>query len=337
MATNPGDSGGPVVNDKCELVGVNSWISLKEQNVNAAVDIREVRRFVEDYFTSIGSKWRDIVPAPSTQEAADVLTLVGHLESGDKSTKIKAMVALSEMGSQARLGVNSLLKLLNGSDADLRNVAAVTLEKIGKLTAAEVPVLRQALSTGNLESRRYASAMLARLGPDAEPALADLIQSLEDADSQVRKNSLRAIQQIGSAARTAFVPVLKRLDDEDRGIAQLAAEVLRAYGNPTKQDIPALKRMFTSSRLRTRVQVAALLLRLGDTENVGTLVDALSDKDEALREFALKAIAALKSAELVNCWPKLLPGLRQALANRDRHVKLSAIRILEKGRSGKGR
>jgi S1-C subfamily serine protease len=44
---NPGDSGGPMVNDHYELVGVNSSVSLKASLVNSCVDIREVHAVLE--------------------------------------------------------------------------------------------------------------------------------------------------------------------------------------------------------------------------------------------------------------------------------------------------
>jgi hypothetical protein len=43
---NPGDSGGPVVNDRAELVGVNSCISQGAQSVTVCIDVREVREFL---------------------------------------------------------------------------------------------------------------------------------------------------------------------------------------------------------------------------------------------------------------------------------------------------
>jgi S1-C subfamily serine protease len=44
---NPGDSGGPLVNDHVELVGVNSYVSLKGTLVNSCIDVREVHAVLE--------------------------------------------------------------------------------------------------------------------------------------------------------------------------------------------------------------------------------------------------------------------------------------------------
>ena len=44
---NPGDSGGPVVNDRGELVGVNASVDTGGQLLNACIDVSEIRDFLE--------------------------------------------------------------------------------------------------------------------------------------------------------------------------------------------------------------------------------------------------------------------------------------------------
>ncbi|WP_146575457.1 trypsin-like serine protease, partial [Botrimarina hoheduenensis] len=46
---NPGDSGGPIVNNNGELVGINSSGNTKARLVSYAIDIREVRAFLTAY------------------------------------------------------------------------------------------------------------------------------------------------------------------------------------------------------------------------------------------------------------------------------------------------
>jgi len=45
---NQGDSGGPVVNDKVELVGVNCSFSPKAQAMSNCVELREVREVLKE-------------------------------------------------------------------------------------------------------------------------------------------------------------------------------------------------------------------------------------------------------------------------------------------------
>ncbi len=49
---NPGDSGGPVVNDRGELVGVVSHYLTRSRQVSGNIDLEEVRKFVSKHSTS---------------------------------------------------------------------------------------------------------------------------------------------------------------------------------------------------------------------------------------------------------------------------------------------
>jgi serine protease Do len=52
VPTNQGDSGGPVVNDKSELVAVTQSNDLKQRLVSYSIDVREVREFVRSARTT---------------------------------------------------------------------------------------------------------------------------------------------------------------------------------------------------------------------------------------------------------------------------------------------
>jgi tetratricopeptide (TPR) repeat protein len=51
---NPGDSGGPVVNDRAELVGVNCATTPGAQQVTSCIDVREVKAFLNDGPAAVG-------------------------------------------------------------------------------------------------------------------------------------------------------------------------------------------------------------------------------------------------------------------------------------------
>jgi serine protease Do len=46
---NPGDSGGPVMNDRGEVVAVVSHYSKSERDVSGNIDVEEVRKFLDEY------------------------------------------------------------------------------------------------------------------------------------------------------------------------------------------------------------------------------------------------------------------------------------------------
>ena len=56
---NPGDSGGPVVNGRVELVGLVAAVKLRERLVSINIDLTEVRSFVGEYFRSVDGTWNE--------------------------------------------------------------------------------------------------------------------------------------------------------------------------------------------------------------------------------------------------------------------------------------
>ena len=46
---NGGDSGGPILNQKGELVGINSAVMTNANQVQMGIDITEIRAFLDDY------------------------------------------------------------------------------------------------------------------------------------------------------------------------------------------------------------------------------------------------------------------------------------------------
>ena len=53
---NPGNSGGPLMNDDAELIGVNVMSSIKSENINFAIALDEVKKFIN----SSARKWNSI-------------------------------------------------------------------------------------------------------------------------------------------------------------------------------------------------------------------------------------------------------------------------------------
>lgn len=60
--TNGGDSGGPMVNEKGELVGIVHGGNLKQQGVKFSIDIREIRALIDTVATKPAVKVPDFVP-----------------------------------------------------------------------------------------------------------------------------------------------------------------------------------------------------------------------------------------------------------------------------------
>lgn len=91
---NPGDSGGPVVNDKGELVGIAQSISPKARLVSYNVDVSEVKTFLE-------SDWKPApLPIADVMEKTELKYTThetGHLEvSFDQDDKTKQSVFVTK-------------------------------------------------------------------------------------------------------------------------------------------------------------------------------------------------------------------------------------------------
>jgi S1-C subfamily serine protease len=54
---NAGDSGGPVINDRGELVGIHHGETRGQNGLAYAIDVREIRRFLARHWSVVGGTW----------------------------------------------------------------------------------------------------------------------------------------------------------------------------------------------------------------------------------------------------------------------------------------
>lgn len=333
---NSGDSGGPVVNDRIELVAVVCMTSKQSNLVSSSVDIREVRKFLEEYSMSVGSKWED-VPLPTTptaEEPSDLLALIANLDHKDVNVRTRTTVALANLGPGARSAVPALVRLLKDRDDNLRHLASLALDKIGKLSRDEVPFLRDALQDADANVRRYATSAVGKLGPDGRGALASLVPLLKDPQPEVRQNAVKALGQIGPEARSAFPALLPMLKDPDDEIALLASAALGKIGLPDASDAVQLREALADKRSSVRITAAALLAKLGnESQALTVLINGLTDRDEGIRGVALRVVSEMDPAvlgQLVANSKTAVPSFRNALQNSDKNVRLMTLEILGK-------
>ena len=93
---NPGDSGGPIVTDQCQLVGVNS--SGQGRDLTHCIDVSEVRAFVRDG-PSRGRLSSDTALSPTEARAAALRSQgMALLQQGDYQgavTRLTKAIALN--------------------------------------------------------------------------------------------------------------------------------------------------------------------------------------------------------------------------------------------------
>ena len=92
------------------------------------------------------------------------------------------MMALAEMGPDARMAAPALIQLLSDPSRLIRRWAAATLGEIGATAPAAIPALIETLAGGDAVNRAVAAAALGKMGGRTAPRL---IEALRHADPNV--------------------------------------------------------------------------------------------------------------------------------------------------------
>src|SRR5262249_52591585 len=132
---NPGDSGGPVVNDNLELVGVVSSLDPRSRLVSLCIDVEEVRAFLATF---------------SKRNRARL-----QLGAGGGGT---GPVTISLTQGAFRQAVCRAIEKIGADDVK-----------------AVLPALRTALRDDDPQVRAASASAIAALGPNAKAAVADLL------------------------------------------------------------------------------------------------------------------------------------------------------------------
>src|SRR5262249_19146048 len=131
---------------KCPLWRMKA--SLKLQDYDAL--LREKGK----YIVGLGALGPEAVPG-----------FIADLKKPDLPTRLKAVVELGQIGSEAKQAVPDLLVLLQERDDELRGAALTALGNMGTDAKAALPAFRAALKDRNPALRRSAARGLGQLGP----------------------------------------------------------------------------------------------------------------------------------------------------------------------------
>jgi HEAT repeat protein len=159
----------------------------------------------------------------------------------DPASRWMAIVALGEMGSEARAAVPHLIEALEDADVQVRWDAAKTLGKIGPAAGAAVSALA-ALANDPSDAlvRQYAVGALGRIGKNAKGAVPSLIHALKESSMDLHVKAAEALVGIGVAAVPALIEAMK---DTDQAFRVRAAGTLRriagGYGTIDRAASPA--------------------------------------------------------------------------------------------------
>jgi predicted Zn finger-like uncharacterized protein len=339
--TNPGDSGGPCVNDRGELVGITQGgLVGAEAQMSYFIERSSIEGFIKDVFGNAselrGKQWVRSQRAPIPVGGANVAnlpSLVDKLSSANATERAEGVQGLAMLGPDARKALPELVKALSDKSDFVRRLAVDALRQVGQPTPEDLPYLLPFLNADNAESKFYVLTILAILGstPQAAAAGPDVLRLTEDPNIQVRMQAMRALGKLVAAAgaKDARAALEKGIQDPDKRVRVAAAESLTTGVPQVAKDPAKLVELLKHKYIEVRIPAAYALGRLGDKGKVASpeLVAALREDDSDLRR---AAFVALKE---VGADPKLVvPELRRGITDENLEVKRAALEAA--GRAG---
>jgi hypothetical protein len=219
LRINHGNSGGPMVNNHCVLVGVNQSISgagarihkgddgVQIETANIAsnhIDVTEALAFVREV---VGKDWNGAEPPVLDAPPEKIDELLKVLGSRDPDKRKRAADRLARLGSAGRRAVPALLKLLHDPKVEVADAADSALAAIGPPDKKDLPALIDALQDAKLaKARRYAADALSKLGDAAKPALDALVGACKDEDAFVKARAANALGSFGMEVQDRVHP-----------------------------------------------------------------------------------------------------------------------------------
>lgn len=331
LPVNPGDSGGPMVNEYGELVGVTQGLSIKGRLLSYSIDVTEARDFVQQHFKQIGAEWRE-APGNVVVTSASLQDLLKQLEGEDTKKRQETLVALAELGHEARPALERIIDLLKDRDQSVVRGVRVILKELEPFGVEDLPVLRKALKHAAPEVRVFASETFLKLKSGADRAVPDLVQAVLDNEQAVVFNAVLALEERGhlleeEQARKVLPSLVKLLRAGNPRVRLAAITLVGSAGGAGKPAVAELIRGLEDADAQVRGRSAEALGRLGtDGEEAAFLLLQMLQGDEVEN----KARAALS---LANVGPKAkyaIPHLNAAYQSSDRRLKDAAQQALVK-------
>ncbi len=240
---NPGDSGGPVLNDRGQVMGLVSAGSVKERGIMYAIDVTELRSVLAEVRgePTPTTPVTPIVPAVVVNEVKE---WVEQLRTGRTTAmRLDAAKELGELKTQARSAVPAMLDILNAEkDAQVVTAIAAALDQIGEPAKADLGSLLAALKSGGLPAKTYAAGIYA-ITPAPREVAVELAAVARDpgerntATTELRRRAVVALGKLGiDGVREAGAlgTLFDCADSPAVKVADAAVEVLTAFNTTSK-------------------------------------------------------------------------------------------------------
>src|SRR5262249_47339495 len=152
--------------------------------------------------------------------------LIDLLEDKSEMVRRRAVMALAELGPEARLATSALIQSLKDPSALVRRWAIAALGAIGPKAPAAIPALIESLGDGDVKTRAVTAAALVKMGSRAVPRL---LEALSHVDGHLRRYVVQILGKIGKGPDVEAA-LLARLQDGDADVAGAARAALERRG-----------------------------------------------------------------------------------------------------------
>lgn len=223
--------------------------------------------------------------------------LVQALKDDDPDTRLKAVLCLSVLGTDAAPAVNALRPLLRSRKDRQAYWTIICLGEIGKASTVAVPDLLslvrhphgcpfweqvgealahiaiesgklpedlgELLSDSNPGLRQTALFALGECGAFAKPLLPAIIASLDDPHLLVRIHAARSLGKIRQERQLSLPALVKTLTDPKPSVRCAAATAIGDFGPEAAAAVPAIMELLNHPRSRVRADAATALGKIG--------------------------------------------------------------------------
>jgi len=286
-AVNPGNSGGPLVNLRGEVVGINSSIWTRSggyQGISFAIPINQARRIAEDlaYDGAVSRGWLGVTIEDLDPELADALGIEGR--NGAKIVQVSPGAPAAKAGLQAGDVILSVDGHVVSGSADLRNRVAALRPR----HKADFRLLRDGkektiqVTLGSLKDDGTRSGDSTATGDSALSQDADggfVVRSLGLKLSPLDA-AARTKAQVGKELEGVLVNVLPNSPAAEKGVPD--GSVLTMVKTPEDKTLRTVKDPRAAAALLSKASagatVALKLVKGDQTLLVGIKIPASKDK-----------------------------------------------------------
>ncbi|MBI3411815.1 MAG: HEAT repeat domain-containing protein [Planctomycetes bacterium] len=295
-ALNPGDSGGPLMNERGCLVGVTHGGDAVLHNTSYCIDVGECRALIEKYYATHSETWAaEPEPVENTGNPGQTSDLIKKLADQDAKVRVQAAETLGKLGVDSSTAFGPLFNLLKDGDEGVRRAAAEALALVPP-RSDDVNMLVNICEDENepLPVRLQAAKDVGKLGPQAKSAVPALMAMVKGANDELRRAGLVSLQAIVPDAKHA-PELAKALKSGSLETKRLALDVLIRMGPDGKKALPEITGVLKSGDRAMKIQAAKSINAMGPAgkEAISALVEALKDAKEAEREVGMQAASAL--------------------------------------------